>query len=527
MGFPAAQHFQQLFEAAPGLYLVLLPDLTIVAASDSYLEATMTSREAITGRGIFDVFPDNPDDLKATGVSNLRLSLLHVNAHKETHTMAVQKYDIRRPDGRFEERYWSPVNKPVLDEAGNLLFIIHRVEDVTEYIRKEKIDQEKTKRILEMETEIYKRAQEIQGFNARLTQEVEYRKKTEEKFRNLLESAPDAMIIADEDGKIVLVNQQTETLFGYPRQELIGQPVELLLPHEDRAKHAGHRSNYYKEPKLRSMGAGLELYGLRNDGKQFPVEISLSPLATAEGMLVSAAVRDVTARKVTEDALLQLNAELESFTYSVSHDLRAPLRVINGYADILLEDYQGRIDEDADRHLQVIKTNAVRMGQLIDDLLKLSRIGRQEISVHQTDMHELVSNIIAEQVQVNGNGAAIRLAALDCANCDSSLLRQVWINLISNAVKYSSKQVSPEVIISSVKKDGMIIYRVADNGVGFDMKYADKLFGVFQRLHSIKEFEGTGIGLALTKRIIHKHGGKIWADAKVGEGATFSFSLPE
>ena len=527
MGTHSDQQFRQLFEAAPGLYLVLRPDFTIAAVSNNYLQATMTDREAITGRGIFDVFPDNPDDPEATGVSNLRSSLMHVREHKETHTMAVQKYDIRRPDGSFEERFWSPLNKPVLDESGNLLFIIHRVEDVTEYIRREKIDQEKTKLISEMETEIYKRAQEIQTFNARLSEEVEQRKKAESKFKGLLESAPDAIVIADEQGKIVLVNKQTETLFGYQRDEIIGQPVELLVPHNERMKHEGHRSSYYKEPKIRSMGVGFELYALRKDGSQFPVEISLSPLATSEGMLVSAAVRDVTSRKTADEAIRQLNKELESFTYSVSHDLRAPLRVINGYADILLEDYRGRLDEEADRQLHVIKTNAVRMGQLIDDLLKLSRIGRQELTVHYTDMHSLVKTVIAEQDQLNMLPHQIKLERLVPATCDNSLMRQVWINLISNAVKYSAKQAAPEITISSEQKDGMVIYSVSDNGVGFDMKFADKLFGVFQRLHNIKEFEGTGIGLALASRIINKHGGKIWAEAKPGEGAKFSFSLPE
>lgn len=400
------QQFRQLFEAAPGLFLVLRPDFSIAAVSDSYLQATMTQREAITGRGIFDVFPDNPDDVEATGVSNLRASLTHVRDNKKAHSMAVQKYDIRRPDGSFEERFWSPLNKPVLDENGQLQFIIHRVEDVTEFILKEKINQEKTKLISEMETEIYKRAQEIQLYNYRLTKEI------------------------DE-------------------------------------------------------------------------------------------------RKLAEESISQLNKELESFTYSVSHDLRAPLRVINGYADILLEDYLGRFDEEADKQLQVIKTNAVRMGQLIDDLLKLSRIGRQELTVHHTDMNQLVRIVVAEQFQNNNLQHNIKLENLAPATCDSSLLRQVWINLISNAVKYSSKQSSPEITISSDVKDGTIVYTVSDNGVGFDMRFADKLFGVFQRLHNLKEFEGTGIGLALANRIVNKHGGKIWAEAKVGEGAKFSFSLPQ
>lgn len=519
--------FRKLFEAAPGLYLILQPDLSIAAVSDNYLQATMTKREQIIGRGIFDVFPDNPDDPEATGVSNLKASLIYVRDHKKAHTMAVQQYDIQRPDGTFEERYWSPLNKPVLDDNGHLLFIIHRVEDVTEFIRKEKLTAEKNKQISDMEAEIYKRAQEIQTVNARLTEEAEERKKVEEKFKGLLESAPDAIIIADERGKIVLINKQTETLFGYDRFELIGQPVELLVPQNDRAKHQTHRESYFNEPKVRAMGVGFELYAVRKDGSQFPVEISLSPLTTSEGILVSAAIRDITERKIADEAILQLNKELESFTYSVSHDLRAPLRVIDGYADILLEDYGSKLDAEADRLLHVIKTNSVRMGQLIDDLLKLSRIGRKELTMQLTDMHQLVKAVIDEQVLINKATHTIRLERIAPAVCDSSLVRQVWINLISNAIKYSGKQAAPEVDISCERKDGMIVYSVKDNGVGFDMKYADKLFGVFQRLHKITEFEGTGIGLALANRIVAKHGGTIEFTSMPGEGATFSFSLPE
>lgn len=521
------QQFQQLFEAAPGLFLVLQPDFTIVAVSDSYLQATMTQRQTICGRGIFEVFPDNPDDPAATGVSNLRSSLIHVREFKEQHTMAVQKYDIRRPDGSFEERFWSPLNKPVLDEAGNLLFIIHRAEDVTDYIRKEQLEQEQSKRIIEMESEIYQRAQEIQEFNSRLSDEVKERRKAEEKFKSLLASAPDAIIIADERGNIVLINKQTETLFGYLQEELIGQPVELLVPTEEREKHHTHREAYYSNPAIRAMGAGLELFAQRKDGSLFPVEISLSPLSTDEGMLVLAAVRDITTRKSADEAILQLNKELESFTYSVSHDLRAPLRIINGYADIVLEDYSQQLNEEAIRLLQVIKTNAVRMGQLIDDLLKLSRIGRQELAVMPVDMHQLVGAILDEHANIPMEHHRVHMNPLHKARCDKSLIRQVWINLLSNAVKYSAKQTAPEIRITSERKDGMVIYHVQDNGVGFDMKYADKLFGAFQRLHNQKDFEGTGVGLALVQRIITKHGGKIWALAKLGEGATFSFSLPE
>lgn len=352
------------------------------------------------------------------------------------------------------------------------------------------------------------------------------RKKAEEKFRGLLETAPDATIIANKQGEIVLVNQQTQAMFGYKKGELIGRPVEILVPLDLRHQHTDHRASYYKEPRVRSMGAGLELYAVRKDGSQFPVEISLSPLETTEGMLVSAAIRDITERKKTQDAVHQLNKELESFTYSVSHDLRAPLRIIDGYADILESDHKEKLDEDGKRTIGIIKSNAQRMGQLIDDLLNLSHTGRKELMVHITDMNKLVQPVIDEQLSLSGNKADIKIEKLNPAKCDSGLIRQVWSNLVANAIKYSAKQDKPVINISSAISGSDIVYSVRDNGVGFDMKYAEKLFGVFQRLHKVTEFEGTGVGLALVKRIVSKHGGKVWADAEPGKGATFYFSLP-
>ncbi|MEQ1675415.1 MAG: PAS domain S-box protein [Chitinophagaceae bacterium] len=356
--------------------------------------------------------------------------------------------------------------------------------------------------------------------------DITERKKAEVKFRGLLESAPDAMVIANEKGEIVLINYQTEVLFGYKKEELTGQLVELLVPAGARHKHTAHRSGYSKEPKVRSMGAGLELFAVRKDGSQFPVEISLSPLETTDGLLVSAAIRDITERKKSEEAITQLNKELESFTYSVSHDLRSPLRIIDGYADILITDYKDKLDNEGNRVLGIIKTNARRMGQLIDDLLNLSQVGRKELTRHLTDMKRLVSSVIGEQLSYPGCRATIKQGNLEPVLCDSSLIRQVWINLISNAIKYSGKQEQPFIETGSERKGEDIVYFVKDNGVGFDMKYAGNLFGVFQRLHKITEFEGTGIGLALVSRILAKHNGKIWAESEPGKGAVFYFSLP-
>lgn len=314
----SAIDFRVLFESVPGLYLILLPDLTIVAVSDSYLDATMTKRIDILGRNLFDVFPDNPDDSTASGVLNLRASLNYVIQYGVSHTMAVQKYDIRRPDGAFEERFWSPLNKPVFNTDNELAWIIHRVEDVTDFIllKKEEVKQleltnDLRTRVDEMKIETYKRAQEIQQINKKLLNEMDERRKSEEKFRSLLEAAPDAMVITNKKGKIVLINRQAEILFGYTKDELSNQRVEILVPFAFRDKHLQHRSGYYKDPKMRAMGEGFELYAQRKDGTQFPVEISLSPLEISEDMLISAAIRDISLRKEAEEKIRLMNMELE------------------------------------------------------------------------------------------------------------------------------------------------------------------------------------------------------------------------
>ncbi|MES2588438.1 MAG: ATP-binding protein [Bacteroidota bacterium] len=220
-----------------------------------------------------------------------------------------------------------------------------------------------------------------------------------------------------------------------------------------------------------------------------------------------------------------LNNELNSFSYSVSHDLRAPLRAINGYAQILTEDYGTKFDEEGKRLIEVISSNATKMGILIDELLAFSKLGRKEINKTEIDMNELTENVINEYNNSFPNKAKINVGKLHKIHADTGLIYQVMFNILSNAVKYSSKKESPLVEISSEDKGDEVVFAIKDNGAGFDMKYSDKLFGVFQRLHSQDEFEGVGVGLALVNRIISKHNGQIWAEAKINEGATFYFSL--
>lgn len=493
-------------------------------------------------------------------------------------------------------------------------------------------------------------------------------KQEEQKFRNLLETAPDAIVIVDQSGRIVLTNAQTENLFGYPRAELLGQPVELLVPDRFRGRHPGYRGEFFLAPRPRAMGPELDLYGRRKDGSEFPVEISLSPLETSSGILISSAIRDVTQRKELAESVRQqelrfrllidavkdyaiisldpfglvttwnsgaqrlkgytaeeivgqhvsrlyppdaladgklneelraaqasghvedqgwrvrkdgsrfwaevvttalrdpggklvgfvkidkditarreaeeqiqklnvelnqrvfelgiVNQELESFSYSVSHDLRAPLRHVDGFARILKEEFAADIPEEGLRYVDCILNAATNMGHLVDDLLNLARIGRQELKRERTDMGDLVKQVIADLPLESGErDIEWRVGPLPELDCDPGLVKLVLTNLLSNAAKFTRNRPVAIIEIGCGLTNGRPAISVRDNGVGFDPQYADKLFGVFQRLHRQEDFEGTGVGLATVQRIVRRHGGEIWAQSEPGCGAEFSFTL--
>jgi PAS domain S-box-containing protein len=494
----------------------------------------------------------------------------------------------------------------------------------------------------------------------------------QEIFRFLVEAIPSAVILADSAGRIALANPGAEKLFGYAREELLGQPVEMLVPERFRSRHPGYRAAYSSNPEARPMGKGRDLFARRKNGSEVPVEIGLNPIVTPHGSLILSVIIDITERKVAEgrqqatvrelndlraaldehaivaitdaqgaivyvndkfceiskyareellerdhrvinsghhpkafmrnlwqtigrgdvwkgeiknrakdgsfywvdttivpflkedgkphhyvairaditerkraeEEVQQLNAELErrvaartaeleianreleAFSYSVSHDLRAPLRAIDGFSQALLEDFGAQLPEEGQHYLGTIREGAQRMGALIDDLLTFSRLSRLPLNRQHVDSEALVRYALGElALQKEGRNVELRIGELAPCEGDPALLRQVWINLLSNALKYTRQRDRAEVDVGSRPQQGEIVYFVSDNGTGFDMRYADKLFGVFQRLHRADEFEGTGVGLAITERVIHRHHGRIWAEAEPGSGATFYFTL--
>ncbi len=374
---------------------------------------------------------------------------------------------------------------------------------------------------------------QLRGFG-KITCDLTRRRHAEARFRQLVEGAPDALVISDRRGRIQLVNSQAERIFGWTRSELVGQPIETLVPPRFRGVHVGDRAKYANAPAVRPMGAGLDLLAVRKDGSEFPAEISLSPIEGDDGPLVIAAVRDVTARRTMERALREAkdnaeaaNRELEAFSYSVSHDLRAPLRSIDGFSQALLEDYTARLDDAGQDYLRRVRTAAQRMAQLIDDLLQLSRVSRAALTSEPVDLSALARSVATELQKTRPDRSTEFVIAEGIATRgDARLLRLVFENLLGNAWKFTARVAAPRIEVGMTAQDGERVFYVRDNGAGFDMRYVDKLFRAFQRLHAVADFPGTGIGLATVQRIVRRHGGRVWAEASIDGGATFSFTLP-
>jgi len=374
--------------------------------------------------------------------------------------------------------------------------------------------------------------------------DITARKETEERLEKSLKEISDykyaldessIVAITDQRGIINYSNSNFSKISKYSSEELHGTDDRIINP------------EYHSKEFIRSLWETMadgkiwigELKNRAKDNGFYWIDITIVPFLNEFGKPYQyiAIAADITVRKLVEEENRKLNEdleervkqrteEMEAFSYSISHDLRAPLRAVNGFARILEEDYNELFDDEGKRLLSVVQENAKKMGTLIDDLLAFSRLGRKEINKSVIDMTALVKNALAELKTSMNFQATIEIDNLHPVKADNVLMNQVWINLLSNAIKYSSNNLNAAVKIKSERQNGEIIYSVSDNGVGFDMLYAHKLFGVFQRLHSQEDFEGTGVGLALVNRILTKQGGKIWAEAEVGKGACFYFSLP-
>jgi PAS domain S-box-containing protein len=357
----------------------------------------------------------------------------------------------------------------------------------------------------------------------------------EGRYRGLLEAAPDGMVVVNERGEIVLLNAQSEKQFGYLRNELIGRKVKSIIPEGFAERLIADGTRTAAEALAQHIGTGIELYGLRKDGSEFPIEIMLSPLESAEGILVTAAIRDITTRKEVEAHLVQnvkelnrSNEELEQFAYVASHDLQEPLRMVASYTQLLSRRYKGKLDSDADDFIAFAVDGANRMQRLIQDLLTFSRVGKKgQDLVDVSSADTLRQAILNLRGAIEDSGAIVTHGPMPEVKANEIQLTQLFQNLVGNAIKYQGPG-TPHIHISAVKNGSpKWIFSVQDDGLGIDPQFFERIFGMFQRLHKRDEFAGTGMGLAICKKIVERHGGSISVDSTPGKGSTFHFALAE
>ena len=440
---PAAG-YRLLFDSIPDPYLVLDPKLRIVAVNDAYLRATLTKREEILGRGMFEVFPDNPSETDSTGVRNLRASLDYVLAEQVPDTMAVQKYDIRKPDeegGGFEERYWSPINTPVFGADNEMAYIVHRVEDVTEFIHLKhngveynKLSEEMRERAVQKDVEIYARSQEVAEINLKLKRANEELARQREKLEE--------------------VNGRLES---------------------------EARERVHTQELLKASNADLE----------------------------------------------RSNKDLEMFASVTSHDLQEPLHTITSYTELLAYRYKDKLDEKANTYIGYIVDGASHMHLLINDLLAYSRVGTRAKPFAAVKMDSTLDQALGSlRRSMTESNATVEREELPELEGDDTQLMQLFQNLIGNAIKYRRKERPLQIRISAHSTGDEWIFGVHDNGIGIETRFFERIFGIFQRLHTREEYEGSGMGLAICRKIVEHHRGRIWVESTFGEGASFYFTLP-
>lgn len=356
--------------------------------------------------------------------------------------------------------------------------------------------------------------------------DISERKRAEQWFRMVVEASPSAMLIVSPTGVITLVNRRAEELFGYTRAELMGQPLERLLPERFRDTHRTQVEQHSLTGATRAMSSGRDFAGRRKDGTEMPLEIGLNPLPMSDGVYTLASATDVTARRRAEDELRRSNAELEQFAYVASHDLQEPLRMVASFTELLGQRYRGQLDEKADKYIHFAVDGARRMQRLVADLLAYSRVGSQGkplVPVSTEAVLRRVLLILGATIQ--SSGATVEQGPLPVVLADEGQLQQLLQNLIGNALKFRGER-PPHVRIAAQPVGDRWEFTLADNGIGIEMQYAERIFQMFQRLHDRGAYEGSGIGLSIAKRILERHGGRIWLDSALGRGTTFHFTLP-
>ncbi|MDP2388156.1 MAG: PAS domain S-box protein [Bacteroidota bacterium] len=361
--------------------------------------------------------------------------------------------------------------------------------------------------------------------------DITERKKAEQQFKLVVESAPNAMILVNSSSQITLVNNQAEKLFGYSRNELIGSKLEMLIPERFRSHHPDYRKAFFQKPQVRSMGMGRDLFGLKKDGTEVQVEIGLNPIETSEGNMVLASIIDITERKVQELSLKKQveletkNMELEQFAYIASHDLQAPLRTISNYMQLFEEDYFSLLDSNAHNYLNRVNKAIERMSALIKALLDFSRLGLNR-HLSCVACGKMISDVCADIEQtIKDSEAVIEVGEMPSINAYEVEIRQLFQNLISNAIKFRKKDVPPLIKITSEKIKDKWKFSICDNGIGIERIHFDRVFFIFQRLNTEDQYEGYGIGLANCKKIVELHKGKIGIESEPGTGTTFYFTI--
>ena len=349
---------------------------------------------------------------------------------------------------------------------------------------------------------------------------------TERLFRAGVESSPNGVVMVDRHGVIVLVNRETERLFGYGREELLGQSIERLVPQRFRSDHKAVRQQFFANLQTRAIGAGRDLCGLHKDGTEIPVEIGLNPIETDDGAFVLASVVEIGERKQAEEELRRSNEELERFAYVASHDLQEPLRTVASYVQLLSRRYRDKLDADAVDFIDFAVGGVRRMQHLIEDLLAFSRVGTRGAALVPTEMSAVLQSVLDSlHAAIDESRAAVTFDPLPAVLADASQLAQLLTNLLGNALKFRGAD-PPRVHVSAERAGRMWTIAVQDNGIGIAPEYFDRIFVIFQRLHSRDEYEGTGVGLAICKKIVERHGGRIWVESTPDQGARFVFTLP-